>query len=159
MSTTTALRKAAEAKRLNVDNARAALDDVSGLKDAAEAVQGADISDTISLVEEYVDALTELVGFGLGVSDDDLTRITEAMETLRDLIPARETVDLIVDTYADADTAVEVCEEHREAERGEYDADTKQEARDDAQEALAALAEAIEFAEPPTETVTEQVSQ
>lgn len=150
MSTTAALRKAASAARLNVDKARAALDDLDEVKGCVDALVDADVSDALDTVDEFVAALAELVGHGLGVSDEDMATIAAAAETLRNLVPDPETLVAIQEAFPDAEQAVEVCEEHRDAERGEYDTDTKQEAREEAQEALTALADAIEAAEPPT---------
>lgn len=84
------------------------------------------------------------------MNDDDLRTIIMAVETLRNLVPDMDTLSAVVEAHYETALAVETCEEHCDAERGEYDADTKQNAREDAQNALQGLVEAIEGLEPPT---------
>lgn len=158
MSATADLRKYAEHKRLQIDGARGALDAVEHIRDDVQTLLDIDGADAAETLTEYVEALTQVVGHGLGVNDDDLARIQDAVRTLVDLLPDREALEVVVEAYEAADQAVATCEEHRDAERGEVDPDERQDAKDEAQGELVALADALDNAEPPPSSPPVMVS-
>ncbi|GAC1527451.1 MAG: hypothetical protein NVS3B1_17770 [Marmoricola sp.] len=152
-----ALHKIADAKRLNVDAAESALSDYRGERDAAEEVSGIDIESAANSLLDAIELLESLSELGLGLSSDDLISLRDAVQEFQNI--DTETIEAIVEAFDAAEEAVEICVEHRDAERGEFDTEEKQEARENCQILLRGLAEALEAAAVQVPTVTPEVAE
>lgn len=139
------LRKQAENTRLNVTKARELLEEVETIKTEVETFVDLDVtSDTIETLTTALEALDVLVTAGLQVLKPGvLDQLRAAVDTLQAHWPDTDDLGAIVEAYDEADLAVTTCEDHRDSERGDYDVEDKQMAREDAQTAFETLADAI----------------
>lgn len=149
-TTTETLYKLAEAATLKPAKAREILDELNEVRDAAEAIQELGLPDLVDQLNQALDSLQILTDAGLVFDEDKMQALVGLVSDLVDTVPDDEGLQSLVDAYDEALTAIETVEEQKDAARGEYTADDKREARDDAQEKLKDLADALDLMAPAT---------
>jgi hypothetical protein len=147
-------RKISEGSRFYVDKARDVVEELADVKTAVDELARADVAGAVITLRDALDSLETLANAGIGLSEPEHAKLTEAIGVLEELMPDEEALAALTEALEMAEESVNEVEYQRD-DPSSYDADERSQSRDTARENFDALADALGGLDPSEPTPAE----